>query len=557
MPMKVKQKAIDWEQRLAQESVRVEWKENVADELGVVKTLCAFANDIQQVGGGQVICGIREEKDRHGTSSAKVVGLESKRLTEIKNKVLSICRDNVEPPLVPAVEEYPVRGNPAQRVLVFAITASQFAHRYKIKDQGVHYYVRINDRTQQANGLIPRLLEQKKSWPPYLEQIHPDATLKAINLTMLEEFLSDFKLPQPIKAYLKADACFRGDVRSLFTHPSGGSRRVVPRNFAIVLFGREPHLFFRGAYAIFSVYQGNSVTAERNLRHELFGPIPILIRSIMDTLQAYMGWDIDKGIESFEGRNQLRFSSRAVQEAIVNAFVHRDYTSYEPVRVTVFEDRIEVLSPGIPSTNMGIEKLNKGNVLPSWRNPSLAWFMVALQYAQNGGQGIKMIIELTTHIAGKPPIFDVNGDWFQVIIPAFIRHEEPARPINGEGTTGKECLILISIGGDSIEKQVGESLAALGLKEKELVVAVNYVYPEYIDGVNHKWEEIARQLKNEIQRVVESNDYEKFHLFYRGPVALVPPIGALIAPHYQLFLYNFENGRYNYTYTIDRKFLKS
>jgi predicted HTH transcriptional regulator len=43
---------INWSLIVQRENARIEWKENAADERDVVKTLCAFANDIQQVGGG-------------------------------------------------------------------------------------------------------------------------------------------------------------------------------------------------------------------------------------------------------------------------------------------------------------------------------------------------------------------------------------------------------------------------------------------------------------------------------------------------------------------------
>jgi ATP-dependent DNA helicase RecG len=62
--MNEKGKKVDWNQLVQRESARVEWKENVANLRNVVKTLCAFANDFQQVGGGRVLCGLREEKDK-------------------------------------------------------------------------------------------------------------------------------------------------------------------------------------------------------------------------------------------------------------------------------------------------------------------------------------------------------------------------------------------------------------------------------------------------------------------------------------------------------------
>jgi ATP-dependent DNA helicase RecG len=419
--MNAKGEKTDWNELVQRESARVEWKENVANPQNVVKTLSAFANDFQQVGGGRVLCGLKEEKNQYGEPGAKVVGLDEKRLKEVRNKVLDYCHRYVDPPITPEVSEYPVESDPGRRILAFAVTSSQYAHRYRTKKEDVNYYIRINDRTRPADGLIPQLLESKKVWPPYLDQTHPDAALDAIDLLALKEFLGRLELPHPVEKYLEPNVQFRGDVRDLVTHPPGRTDRAVPRNFTILLFGREPHGFFRGAYAIFSVYQGKDKASDRSQRFELFGPIPELIRNVMARLQLYMGINIDKTLDIFSpDQNRERFSRQAVQEAIVNAFVHRDYHSYDPVRIVLFEDRIEVTSPGGPIAPIDPDKIRKGKVFTSWRNPSLAWFMEKLKFAQNEGQGIRNIIKLTKQIAGKEPEFIINSHWFHIEIPAYI-----------------------------------------------------------------------------------------------------------------------------------------
>jgi ATP-dependent DNA helicase RecG len=421
-----------WNEIVQRESVRLEWKENVANPQNVVKTLCAFANDFQQVGGGRVIYGLREGKDIFGEPAAKVVGLDEKRLKEVKNKVLHYCHRFVEPPLTPEVSEYPVEDDPSRRILAFAVTSSQYAHRFRTKKDDVNYYIRVNDQTRPADGLIPQLLEFKKVWPPYLDQTHPDAGLDAIDLMALNEFLGRLELPQQVKEYLEPNVRFRGDVLDLVTYPPGRTDIVVPRNFTILLFGREPHRFFRGAYAIFSVYHGPDRASERSQRYEIFGPIPVLIRNLMSRLQVYMGIEIDRSLEIFsEYQNRHMFSEWAVQEAIVNAFIHRDYHAHDPVRVTLFNDRLEVISPGGPYGNVDPVKIPKGEAYTSWRNPSLAWFMVELKFAQNEGQGIRKIIELTKATSGKEPRFKIDSHWFAIEIPSYVPSSKAVKKETG------------------------------------------------------------------------------------------------------------------------------
>ena len=253
-------------------------------------------------------------------------------------------------------------------------------------------------------------------------------------------------------------------------------------------------------------------------------------------------------------QNRTRYSTRAIRESVVNAFVHRDYHSHEPARVVVFNDRIEITNPGGLYNGIDVEKIKTGEAHPSWRNPSLAWFMVALGFAENDGQGIKTILKATQKIAGILPEFKISADWFTIVIPAFVQKEMCRTAPSIEKESGREGLILVSIGGDSIEKQVKKSLHSLELKNPEIVV--NFVYPDYVDAPSENWEKIAEKLKKDIQQVVDSPDYRRFHLFYRGPGVFAPLLGALIGPAKRLALYTYENGRYFYTYTIDRKFLK-
>jgi ATP-dependent DNA helicase RecG len=66
---------IDLDQLAQRESEQTEWKENVADIDDVVETLCAFANDLANLGGGYVVCGAQESKDEHGFAVLGLSGI--------------------------------------------------------------------------------------------------------------------------------------------------------------------------------------------------------------------------------------------------------------------------------------------------------------------------------------------------------------------------------------------------------------------------------------------------------------------------------------------------
>ncbi len=325
----------------------------------------------------------------------------------------------------------------------------------------------------------------------------------------------------------------------------------MPTYLALLLFSLEPTRWLPGAYAIFAVYSGEERTEARSVRFQATAPLPSLIRDLLDRLQLYTGISIDKSRSALEIRqNRSRYSLKALQEAVVNAFAHRDYESHEPVRITVFSDRIEITSPGGSVLGMDPERLRRGEATPIWRNPALASFLLKLELAQNLGQGLKTIITETRATAGRDPQILPSPTEFEVKIPAFRPVPLSPRAIeNGETGQG---LILISVGGDSIRPVVEHSLPELGLQGAD--VLVDFASPEYIRDVP-RWESEAMKIRDSIRACVEDPRYSRLHLFYRGPVAIAPLLGALITPAKPLVVYHYEAGRYTPAYTLDRSFL--
>ncbi len=83
-----------------------------------MRTLSAFANDLSNLGGGYVVCGVAEERDAHGFATLRRIGLSAARLREVEGQVPTRCRERVSPAIAPRVVEL-AGENPSTRVLVF------------------------------------------------------------------------------------------------------------------------------------------------------------------------------------------------------------------------------------------------------------------------------------------------------------------------------------------------------------------------------------------------------------------------------------------------------
>jgi ATP-dependent DNA helicase RecG len=413
---------IDLRELAARESEQVEWKENVADEEDVVATIVAFANDLSNLGGGYVVCGAQESKDEHGFQTVTMVGLTSSRLKTVEGKVLALCRDVVEPVLVPAVEELET-PDPSRRVLVFVVPASRRAHTLRLRSGQTAYYVRVGRNTIEArNGLYRELLLRKGEVESWDRRMAANASVDEIDLFALRDALQRMGVFDPARGvddYLSDTKQLSPFVPPLCVRESL-TGAVRPRNFTLLLFGREPQKHIAGSFVLFSIYPGVDRSEPHAERHEIAGPLLVQISRLIELLNVQSYTVFDKTDESTP--NALKYPRRALHEAMVNALVHRDYESVDPTRITVFTDRIEIVSPGGLATGVQLDELRAGRATAKWRSQSLAWFLNRLQLAQAEGQGIPTILR-TMHDEGcPPPIFDIVGDRLICTLPAHPRH---------------------------------------------------------------------------------------------------------------------------------------
>ena len=128
-----------------------------------------------------------------------------------------------------------------------------------------------------------------------------------------------------------------------------------------------------------------------------------------------------------ERDNYPEYPERAVTEALVNAFIHRDYTIYgSEVHVDIFDDRIEITSPGGMPDGSLIQDLDVLNIPSDRRNGVLADVFDRLDYMEREGSGFKKIMEDYTaevaHNTAKvmPKFYSAVG-CFVVTLPRLTR----------------------------------------------------------------------------------------------------------------------------------------
>lgn len=152
---------------------------------------------------------------------------------------------------------------------------------------------------------------------------------------------------------------------------------------------------------------------------EFTGNVLMLLREAMNFVKS----NTKKGWEKLPNgrKNKPEYAERAVLEAMVNHFIHRDYTVMGgEVHLDIYDDRLAVTSPGGMYNGMLIQDLDIADVSSERRNPILANVMAQLDYMEKRGSGLTRICNETQALDGYKdelkPVFKSTPTQFQTII---------------------------------------------------------------------------------------------------------------------------------------------
>ena len=152
---------------------------------------------------------------------------------------------------------------------------------------------------------------------------------------------------------------------------------------------------------------------------EFTGNVLMLLREAMNFVRS----NTKKGWEKLPNgrKNKPEYAERAVLEAMVNHFIHRDYTVMGgEVHLDIYDDRLTVTSPGGMYNGMLIQDLDIADVSSERRNPILANVMAQLDYMEKRGSGLTRICNETQALDGYKdelkPVFKSTPTQFQTII---------------------------------------------------------------------------------------------------------------------------------------------
>ena len=365
-----------------------------ADERDPIrKAICALANDLSGRDGGTLVIGV----DKHGVGVG-VVTDDSALLSIVNFR----NEGKILPPPTMTVEASSFEGQPVIVVRVQAATALPVTVDGKI-------WVRVGPSTRVATKHEEHLLiERRRTINSSFDQ-HPvvSATLRDLDDELFRSTYLRAAVPSDVLAEndrtdeerMAALGVLRGDDQ--------------PSVFGILLVGLDPSRHLPGAYVQFVRYGGNDVMADVRDAQEIRANVIWLMQQLEHLMAAH---NRTRLLENgrFEQRERQDFPDRALREVIANAVVHRDYElSSAPIRISWFDDRVEIANPGGPFGSVTDSNFDRAN---DYRNPALAAAMKHLGYVNRFGRGVALIrAELEAN--GNPaPEFVVDQSWWAVTL---------------------------------------------------------------------------------------------------------------------------------------------
>ena len=436
---------------------RVEYKGGWNPQ-SLLHTICAFANDFHNLGGGYVVLGVAE---RDGRPLLPPKGLEAGRIDGWLNELLRLGQSAIQPPYHPLAGVYDIDG---RSILVLWAPGGEtrpYKARVSLAKEGKEwaYYIRRHSNTVRARGADERELLSLAATVPFDDRYHQASTPEDLSPRLIERFLRDVGSDLARETGLSTDALGRR-----MNIVGGPPEACFPKNVGLLFFNNAPHRFFP-ATQIDVVWFPDGPGGDRFEEKEFRGPLWVILSDAIDFIaRNYLKETVVKHPHQPEAERFWNFPLAAIEEALVNAIYHRSYEEREPVEVRITPQELTILSFPGADRSIRMEDLQTGRAISRrYRNRRVGEFLKELDLAEGRSTGIPKILRAMRGNGSPAPVFESDHDriWFLTRLPAHeqarVRPPEQATEHDTEKVTEHE----IEHDGRRVNDHVERLVAAL------------------------------------------------------------------------------------------------
>ena len=468
------------------EWARIEFKETWNAEASL-KTICAFANDIDNWGGGYIVIGVKEQD---GRPSFPLQGVPPEKIDAYQKDLLNKCK-LIQPEYLPIVEVVDYEGK--KFIVIWApggnsrpySSPKSFA---KDSKERVHYIRKM------ASTIAPSEAEKRDLYNlanniPFDDRVNHEADITDLNITLIQQYLKDIgsSLFQESMTMEFTDLCKSMNIVN--TLPE----YTKPKNVGLMFFNLEPERFFPCAQI--DVVEFPDDTGDQ-IREKIFrGPIHHQLRDALQYIQnSVLQERVVKTDGVAEADRFFNYPYAAVEEALCNAVYHKGYDEREPIEVRVEQDRIIIVSHPGADRSITQEGLREYRAYSRrYRNRRIGEFLKEMHLTEGRNTGFRKICNALRLNGSPEPLFETDDErtYFATTIyihPGFVPKRNTQIPIEGEndgvndgvpegvfeGLSKREIDILAAIrknpkdSAEKIGKAVGVSKSTVERAQKKL-----------------------------------------------------------------------------------------
>ncbi len=437
----------------AVESERIEFKEGWNPE-EILHSLCAFANDINNWGGGYIIIGIKSDK---GKPILPPKGLSSEQVDSCQRKLLELCH-KITPNYFPvsSVEKYE-----GKLILVLWAFGGETRPYKAPKTLGKKpeqiYYVRRFSSTIKANHSEQNHLYALAAKVPFDDRINHNASIEEFNPHLIKAFLKEAgsDLHSIMDSMQLKELCTQMQIAR------GSNEFFRPVNAGLLLFTNNPEKYFRDTRI--EVVEYHDEIGDKFTEKIFTGPIHMQLREALRYIKnMFIIEQVIKIPDQAEAMRFFNYPYTAIEESLANAVYHKSYEERNPIEVNIRHDKIEILSipgPVLPIDNKMLKQ--RVVVARTYRNRRIGDFLKEIDLTEGRSTGFPKIRRAMKFNGSPQPTFETNKtrDYFLTILkihPKFkqkahaeaqVRHQVGTKSALSEQQTNilRKCIVESTI----------------------------------------------------------------------------------------------------------------
>jgi ATP-dependent DNA helicase RecG len=368
------------------EGKTIEFKRTLPDGNNIAKTVISFSN----MAGGKIIIGVEDK-------TATVIGINDDEVMDFPDKISNIIHERCHPFILPEI--YLVHINDAKVLVVEVFPGALKPYYLKNKGKREGTYIRVGATNKKADMEMIMELERQKRNISFDEELDYELDQKSLDMERLK---SDFH------GYT-GKSMSQNDLLNLKILKEEHGK-IYPTVGGLLLAGKTNYLEYGRIKC--ARFKGTNMDIFIDQK-EFTGPLYRQVEEAMKFAHIYIA--LSGKVEGLRRIDRYEVPLEVIREAVVNAVVHRDYSiSGSDIKFAIFDNRIEVTSPGALPRSLEIEDIIAGR--SEIRNKVIARFFKEIEFIEQWGNGIRKMLRLLKQDGLPDPQFRESGLFFKIII---------------------------------------------------------------------------------------------------------------------------------------------